>query len=153
MVWRHHCNNSILHSMVSSRIFMGLLCLVFLFLSVSVHSRNCHAFEMRKAHKNHFSIAPIIKWNHSSMPSLPSGNSCSCDSSVSVCCNSATTRNTSKSLISTLYIDTFRPISILQTALIEPVDYSPLKQKYKNSHYTNSFLQDELFLINCTFLI
>ncbi len=152
MVWKHNRNNSILHSIVRSRIFMGLLCLVFLFLSVNVHSKNCHAFEMKKAHKNHFSIAPIIKWNHSSMPSLPSGNSCPCDSSVNACCNSAPS-NTSKFLISTLYTDTFCPISILQTALIKPVDYSPLKLKYKDSHHTYSFLQYEFFLINCTFLI
>ncbi len=146
-------SDGMLRRMIRSRILMGILCLIFLMLSVRVASKSCHAFEKEKAHENHYQFAQSLKGNHSSMPRIPSENPCSCSSSVSSCCM-GTMNNTSKnSHVSLLSGNIPRQLSVLQAVVIKLSDYIPLSQEGRCFDNFNSFLQEESFLVNCTFLI
>ena len=142
-----------LRRMIRSRILMGILCLLFLMLSVRVTSKSCHAFEKEKAHENHYYFAQSLKGNHSSMPRIPLENPCSCSSSVSSCCM-GTMNNTSKnSHVSLPCRDTLRQLSLLEAVVIKLSAYIPLSQRDRCFDDFSSFLQEESFLVNCTFLI
>ena len=153
MVWRHKCLMSILRSMIRSRIFMGILCLLFLMLSVRVASRSCHAFEKEKAHENHYQFAQSLNGDYSSMSRIPFENHCSCSSSVSSCCIGTMNSTSQNSHVSLLSGNTLRQLSVLQAVVIKLSDYIPLSQKGRCFDDFNSFLQEKFFLVNCTFLI
>jgi len=153
MVRGHNCLISILRSMTRSRILMGILCILFLVLSIRVASKSCHAFEKEKAHENHYDFAQSLNGDHSSMARIPLENPCSCSSSESSCCKCAIKKAPKNSRVTLLYRDTLRQLSVLQAVVIKLSDYIPLSQKGRCFDDFNSFLQEESFLVNCTFLI
>jgi len=136
-----------------SRILIGTLCLLFLMCSIRVASKSCNAAVMEKGDNNHFHIAPGVNWNHSSMARIPLENPCSCSSSESSCCKCAIKKAPKNSRVTLLYRDTLRQLSVLQAVVIKLSDYIPLSQKGRCFDDFNSFLQEESFLVNCTFLI
>ena len=146
-------SDGMLRRMIRSRILIGILCLLFLILSIRVVSRSCHAFEKEKAHENHYYFAQSLKGNHSSIPRIPLESSCSCSSSVSSCCMGTMNSISQNSHVSLLSGSTLRQLSVLQAVVIKLSDYIPLSQKDRCFDNFNSFLQKESFLVNCTFLI
>ena len=140
-------------SIIRSRILMGILCILFLILSIRVASKSCHAFEKEKVHDNHYHFAQSLNGDHSSMPRIPLENVCSCSSSESSCCMGAMNSIYKNSLISLLCGNTLRQLSVLYATMIKPSAYIPLSQKEICFHDFNSSLQKEFFLVNCTFLI
>ncbi len=140
-------------SIIRSRILMGILCILFLILSIRAASKSCNAFEKEKAHRSHFHIATGINLNHSSMPRIPLENVCPCSSSENSCCRCDIKSTTKNSHISLLCGNTLRQLSVLYATMIKPSAYIPLSQKEICFHDFNSSLQKEFFLVNCTFLI
>ena len=149
----NNCLMVVLSSMTRSRTFTGLLCLLFLMLPIRVIATSCNAFEMEKAHINHFHITPGINWNHSLMSHAPFGNGCSCSSSASSCCMGAVASTPKDSNASLPCRDTLRQLSILKTTMTIPFAYTPLVRQYRYFQNFSSFHQEEFFLVNCTFLI
>ncbi len=146
-------SDGMVRRMIRSRILMGILCLLFLMLSVRVASKSCHAFEKEKAHENHYQFAQSLKGNHSSMPRIPPENPCSCSSSVSSCCMGAINSMSKNSHVSLLCGNTLRQASLLQATIMKPSAYMPISRKDRCFDDFNSLLQEEFFLVNCTFLI
>ncbi len=146
-------SDGMVRSMIRSRILIGILSILFLMLSVRVTSKSCHAFEKEKAHENHYQFAQGLNGDHSSMPRIPLENPCSCSSSVSSCCM-GTMKSTSKNSHTFLLSgNTLRQLSVLQAVVVNFSDYIPLNQRDRCFDDFNSFLQEESFLVNCTFLI
>ena len=143
----------VLRKIIRSRILMGILCLLFLMLLIRMASMSCHAFEKEKAHENHYQLAQGLNGNYSSMPRVPLDNVCPCSSSVSSCCMCATKNIPKNSRVSLLSGNTLRQLSVLQAVVVKLYDYIPLSQKDRCFDDFNSFLQEEFFLVNCTFLI
>jgi len=146
-------SDGMLRRMIRSRILMGILSLLFLMLSVRAASRSCHAFEKEKAHENHYQFAQILNGDHSSMPRIPLESSCSCSSSVSSCCMGTMNSISQNSHVSLLSGNIPRQLSVLQAVVIKLSAYIPLSQKDRCFDDFNSLLQEEFFLVNCTFLI
>ncbi len=132
---------------------MGILCILFLILSIRVASKSCNAFEKEKAHENHYQFAQGLNGDHSSMPRIPLENPCSCSSSVSSCCMGTMNSISQNSHVSLLCGNTVRQLSVLYATMIKPSAFIPLSQKEICFHAFNSSLQKEFFLVNCTFLI
>ncbi len=141
------------HSMIRSRILMGILSLLFIMLSIRMASMSCHAFEKEKAHENHYQFAQSLNGDHSSMPRIPFESSCSCSSSVSSCCMGTMNSTSKNSRVSLLSGNILRQLSILHAVVVKLSDYIPLSQKGRCFDDFNSLHQEESFLVNCTFLI
>ncbi len=151
MIRGQSCFISILRRMIRSRILIWILCLLVLMLSIRFAPENCNASEVEKAHKSYFDIRQGMGWNPSSMPGIPTGSCCS--SSVRSCCMDATEKTLKSSLAALPCRDTLRQLSALQITVIEPSACTPLGQKERFFPDLNSFLQEDFFLDNCTFLI
>jgi len=146
-------SDGMLRRMIRSRILMGILSLLFLMLSVRAASRSCHAFEKEKAHENHYQFAQSLNVGHSSIPRIPLESSCSCSSSVNSCCMGTMNSISQNSHVSLLSGSTLRQLSLLYDTVIKPSAFIPLREKDRCFDDLNSLLQEEFFLVNCTFLI
>jgi hypothetical protein len=72
---------------------------------------------------------------------------------VSSCCMGTMNSTSKNSHVSLLSGNIPRQLSVLHTVVIKLSDYIPLSQKGRCFDNFNSFLQEESFLVNCTFLI
>ncbi len=140
--------------MIKYRIFIVILCLLFLMVSIRMAPKMCNASEMEKAQENHFHMAQGMNLNYYHMThNIPFENGCSCSSFISPCCMGDINNMLENLHVSLLYRDILRQLFVLQTTMTNSFDYKPLSQKYRYLHDFNSLQQKDFFLVNCTFLI
>jgi hypothetical protein len=72
---------------------------------------------------------------------------------VSSCCMGAINSMSKNSHVSLLCGNTLRQASLLQATIIKPSAFMPISRKDRCFNDFSSFLQEESFLVNCTFLI
>ncbi len=153
MFWVHHRPISTLQSMIGFPILMGSLCLLFLSLLMRVGTQSCIAHETEKAHGKHVHFLPTTNWTRTPEPRIPSQSDCTCSFSVDACCRGATSNPPKKSHAFLTYRDNLPRLSLAQTTMIKPFESKPLRYRDRGFRDSNSFDQEEFFLVNCTFLI
>jgi hypothetical protein len=72
---------------------------------------------------------------------------------VSSCSMGTMNSISQNSHVSLMCGNTLRQASLLQATIIKPSAYMPISQKDRCFDDFNSLLQEEFFLVNCTFLI
>lgn len=143
----------IIRKMFCLRIFMVLLCLMFLGVPVKMAPKMCHAFGKERAHTDDFHFAPGISCSNSSLPHIPFGNRCACPSSVTSCCMGPIHSEPRTAQVSLISRDnTYKP-SVAGAARIHPSLYMTLRQNERCSNEYIICQRTEFFLSNCTLLI
>ncbi len=142
-----------LRRLIRSRLWMGLLSMLFIVLSINVVPKRCSAAKTAGGHKDLFRIKQILSRGHVSAPQVPSGNHCRCSPSMAVCCNGAIKEGPGETYVALHNRDTTSPSGLSPVSLITPFFYVPSRPMETAPQDSSSFCQEKPFLIKCTFLI